>query len=258
VEKVQMEPDPTRRFRLDGKVALVTGATGNIGSEIARGLARAGADVVATSRTVASLERVVAEIAAAGGRASYLTCDLRDREAVARLAEQALARAGHVDIIVNDAMPAGGLADLLDLTDEQWRLELDVMFWAPLVLCRSLAPAMIVRGGGSIINIGSAAGHTPYPRHAAYGVAKAALHQLTRYLARELGPHNIRANILNPGTIEPRSGPFAEWAESRLLDRIALKRYGTLDEVVGLAIFLASDASAYVSGQMIAADGGRF
>jgi NAD(P)-dependent dehydrogenase (short-subunit alcohol dehydrogenase family) len=252
------DPDPTRRFRLDGKVALVTGATGNIGSEIARGLARAGAEVIATSRTVASLEQVVAEIAGTGGRASYLACDLRDRAAVARLAEQALARAGHVDIIVNDAMPSGGLDAFLDLTDEQWSLELDVMFWAPMVLCRSLAPALIARGGGSIINIGSAAGHTPYPRHAAYGVAKAALHHLTRYLAAELGPHNIRANVLNPGTIVPRSGPFAEWEQIRVIDRVSLKRYGALDEVVGLAIFLASDATAHDSGHMIAADGGRF
>src|SRR5262249_26007476 len=99
-----MEPDPTRRFRLGGKAALVTGAAGNIGAESARGLARAGAEVIATSRTVARLEQVVADIAAAGGRASYLACELRDREAVARLAEAALASAGHVDILVNDAM----------------------------------------------------------------------------------------------------------------------------------------------------------
>lgn len=253
----------TADFRLDGKVALVTGATGNIGADFSRALAAAGADVVLVSRTESALAALAEEIGeAGGGRAAYVPCDVADREQAAGLAGRAWPLFGKVDVVLHNAIPTTpGDSDLLTTPEAGWAQAFDVIVWGCLEVCKGLAPRMIDAGGGSIITVISSTGVTPTPGYAAYGMAKGTLALLTRYMAKEWGPGGIRANSLNPGSIA-RPGREADM-QSRveqlgIADRISMQRVGRQHEVLGTAVYLASDASSYVSGQVFNIDGGRF
>lgn len=250
----------TDQFRLDGRTALITGATGSMGSEFSRTLAAAGADVILASRTVETLEKLAAEInGETGGRASILPCDLSDAAQAAGLAERALALAD-IDVVLHNGITAHDSASLLDTPDHQWSAAFDLIVWGCLALCKGLVPSMMERGRGSIITVVSSTGINPTPGYAAYGMAKGSLLLLTKYMAKEWGPSGIRANCLNPGGIA-RPGEEEHMQEmtkkTGVADRISMRRVGLQHEVMGTAVFLASDASSYISGQVINIDGGR-
>ncbi len=251
--------------RLVGKRALVLGASGGLGGDIARSYAAEGAAVVVVSRTRARLEALASEIrATAGTPVEVVTADLCDQESVRSLADASWAAFDGVDVVVSNAVPnwqqvAAG--DLLTTPDEKWATTMELIAWGPLRLMRTLGPKMMNAGGGSIIGIGSISGISPMPGFDAYGLGKAALHMLIRYMAKEWGKAGIRANVLSPGTIVT-SPEMEKDLDDRtrslgVLDRISLGRFGRNMEVVGAAIFLASDESSYVSGQILAVDGGR-
>jgi NAD(P)-dependent dehydrogenase (short-subunit alcohol dehydrogenase family) len=254
----------TTRRRLAGKVALITGATGQLGSTFVRAFAAAGADVVLTSRSRANLEILAAEVRSeAGARAAVVPADLREPEDVARLAQESWEAFGRVDVVVSNAIPPASEAaagDVLGTRDAVWSAMHELIVWGPLRLCRALAPRMIDRGCGSIIMIVSPTGIAPAPGYDAYGLAKGSLLLLSRYMAREWGPHGIRVNAINPGTIVHGEGDLVRREAERLgvLERVSLGRLGEPEEVVGAALFLASDEAGYVSGQLLSVDGGRF
>jgi len=248
-------------IELKDKIALITGATGDMGSTFATGLATAGADVILTSRSQGELAAIAAQIeATTGQRTRSIACDFMERESVAALCDSAWALFGRIDIVVNNAVPAGSQelgGDLLSAPEHTWYDYQRTIVWGPLQLAKSFAPRMAAIGGGCFVNIVSHAGIDPVPGLDAYGFAKGGLLLLTKYMAREWGEWGIRANAISPGMIAgPASvanGPEAQ----RILERTYLRRRGTKDEVVGAVVYLASDAARFVTGQMIAVNGGR-
>ncbi len=252
---------------LTGRVALVTGGTGKLGSAMAAGLAAAGADVVITGRNRERLAAASDSIAAAtGARIGWVVGDLTERAGLHDLAADAWAVFDGVDVVVNSAVPDGSqqpAGDLLSTPDEAWWQYFDPIVLGALGLARGLVPRMAERGGGSFVNIISPTGVTPSPGMDAYGIAKGSLLLLTRYMAREWGRWNIRANAVSPGLIlddqhitEQRIA--ATPALAALLERTALGRAGRAEELIGVVVFLASAASTFVSGALIPVDGGRF
>lgn len=254
-------------FELEGKTVLITGGAGNLGSAFARAMSRAGANVVLTSRTVSRLEEVSVAIAAETGRdVRYVSGDLTDRAAMTRLSDDVWNAFGRIDVVMNNAVPAGSqsaLGDLLATPDDAWWRHFDPIVIGALTLAQHLVPRMAANGGGAFINLGSPTGVVPSPGMDAYGLAKGALLLLTKYMACEWGRWNIRANALVPGLIIDGEHVTEESIArlpglSRLLERTSLGRPGQPDELVGAAVFLASDAARFISGIALEIDGGRF
>lgn len=243
-------------IRLDGKVAVVTGASRGIGEASARALDAAGAQVVLTGRTTSDLDRVAAELA---HDPVVLTADLAPAGAGTDLARRILSEVDGVDVLVNNAgipmrrTPA-------QLTEADFDLVFSINVRSLVMLSIGLAPSMIARGGGSVINISSVASvHGPLGR-VAYSGTKGAVDAMTRSLAADWGPDGIRVNSIAPGLIAT-----AIWEEARnnvpgliddLAGQIALKRWGFGDDVADVVLFFASDASRYVTGETLVVDGG--
>jgi len=244
----------TDPFGLQNRTALVTGASRGIGARIATTLAGRGAHVLCAGRDTEALAQVVDAIHHAGGNAKTLTADLSDRAAVAELA----AKAGAVDVLVNNAGTGDKYVPITVADDDHWTNTFDVNFFAPMVLTREIGRGMAERGRGSIINISSIAGQWAMPLMGAYSCAKAALESLTRMTALELGASGVRCNTIAPGVIITElsasflTGPVLQFFESQT----PLGRLGSVDDVANVASFLASDASSYLNGQTITLDGG--
>ncbi|RDI63543.1 SDR family oxidoreductase [Nocardia pseudobrasiliensis] len=248
------------RFDLSGKRALVTGATSGIGMMIARGLLQAGARVVISSRKAdacARAQRLLSEF----GDVRAIPADLSEHQQCQRLAERVTADAQRLDILVNNA-GAMWREPLATFPDQAWDTVLDLNLKSPFWLVQALLPAL--RGAGAaddparIINIGSiAALHVAESPNYSYAASKAALHQLTRVLARELGPQHVTVNAVAPG-------PFPSQMMASTLDALGeaiaakapLRRLGRDDDMAGVAVFLASRAGAYLTGAIIPVDGG--
>ena len=242
---------------LQGRRALVTGASRGIGAAVAAGLAAAGADVVLNGRDRSALDAVAASLPR-GVRTAVLPADLADVDAVERLAADALSVFDGLDILVNNAgITFPELA--ADLTVAAWDATMAVNLRAPALLGALIGAAMAADGGGSIVNVSSLAGLRALGEHYAYAASKAALNMATKVLALELGPSGVRANAVCPTVVLTEMGQQV-WGESQkaapMLARIPLGRFGIPSDVADAVVFLASDASAMINGAEIPLDGG--
>ena len=248
-------------FDLSGKVALVTGATRGIGRAIASRMAEAGAKVVVSSRKQDACDETAAVIEAAHGpdRALAVAASISDKAALARLVETVLARWGQIDVLVCNAASNPYYGKLAGISDDQFRRILDNNILSSHWLVQMVAPGMAARRDGAVILISSVGGLRGSATIGAYNVSKAADMQLARNLAVELGPDNIRVNCIAPGLIRT---DFARalWEDPETLkfytDGTALRRIGEPDEIAGTAVFLASPAGAFSTGQTFVIDGG--
>jgi len=246
-------------FRLDGKVAIVTGASKGIGKFIALALAQQGAKVVVSSRKMDAVTAVADEFKSEGLEAIGIPCHMGDDAQVKSLAEQTIKAFRGIDIIVNNAAANPVFGPVQNAGDDAFDKIMDVNVKGPLNLAKYAYDSMKSRGGGSVVNISSIEGITPGQGLGLYSVSKAALIQLTKVLAREWGPDSIRANAICPGLIETK---FSEALTSndKILKMVMMKQALPMlaqpEDIAGLALFLASDASKFVTGATITADGG--
>ncbi|MBL9214744.1 MAG: 2-dehydro-3-deoxy-D-gluconate 5-dehydrogenase KduD [Opitutaceae bacterium] len=250
-------PSILDRFRLDGRVAIVTGASRGLGAAMARALAEAGADVVLVAR--GDLAEVERGIAAAGRRCAAVAADVGDPAAAARVVEAAYAAFGRADILVNNA----GIirrAPLLEFSEQDWRDVLAVNLDGPFRLSQRFAAALAARGRpGKIINVASMLSFQGGVRVASYTAAKSALAGLTRAMANELAPLGINVNALAPGYMATDNTAALRADAARhqaILDRIPAGRWGTPEDLQGATVFLAAPASDYLHGHILAVDGG--
>ena len=246
-------------FDLSGKVAIVTGASRGIGEAIAQHFAQAGAKVVVCARKLESLQTVADSINQAGGTALAMACHTGKPEQVQAVVEQTLAEWGRIDIVVNNAATNPHFGPLLNSDASQWDKTYEVNVKGYFWLIQAAAEAMQAQGGGSIINVASVAGLQPATAMGIYSISKAAVIAMTKQLAQELGPMNIRVNALAPGLIKTKFSS-ALWDNEDLNQKIVagtpLGRIGTVDEVAAAALYLASDAAAFTTGTVITMDGG--
>ena len=248
-------------FDLTGKVAVVTGSSRGIGRAIAEGLAHHGARVVISSRKQDACEEVAKAINDEHGeeRAIAIAASISDKDALRHLVDETKARLGRIDILVCNAASNPYFGPMSGISDEQFRKILDNNVIANNWLVSMVAPDMLERGEGSIIIVSSVGGLTSSTVIGAYNISKAADLQLVRNLAAEFGPKGVRVNAIAPGLVRT---DFARalWENPEILKRVtsvaALKRIGEPHELAGAAIFLASDASSFVTGQTLIVDGG--
>jgi NAD(P)-dependent dehydrogenase (short-subunit alcohol dehydrogenase family) len=245
-------------FDLTGKVALVTGTSRGLGQYMGRALARAGADLVITSRNPDTLVPFQAEIEAIGRRAFSVALDVRDQDSIQRAVETAHAHFGHIDVLVNNA-GCNARKPALDVTWDDWNLVLETNLRGTFFVAQAVARKMIPQGGGRIINIGSVTSVFGYAGLGPYCASRGGTKQLTMSLADDWGPHGITVNCLAPGWFKTAQNQVLyeneRWVEY-ICDRIPLKRPGQPHDLDGAVVFLASDASAYITGQTLLVDGG--
>jgi gluconate 5-dehydrogenase len=249
---------PSHLFDLTGRTALVTGGGSGLGLAIAEGLAAAGARVVLVGRDIAKLHAASERMRGTGAQAGYVACNLLDGSAVAALVEEVKADHGPVDILVNNA----GIqhrAAFVEFPRASWDQIIATHLSAPFSLCQAIVPDMIARGHGKIINTLSVMSELGRPTIVPYTAAKGGLKMLTRGLAAELGLHNIQVNGIGPGYFRTElnralfeNPEFDSWVKKRT----PAGRWGEPDELVGTAVFLASKASDFVTGQIVFVDGG--
>jgi NAD(P)-dependent dehydrogenase (short-subunit alcohol dehydrogenase family) len=245
-------------FDLSGRVAIVTGASRGLGQYFGRALARAGADLVITSRDAAALADFRTEIEQLGRRAVPLPLDVRDCSSIQEMAEAAHEAYGRIDILVNNA-GCNVRKPALDITWDDWNLVLDTNLRGTFFVAQAVARKMIPRRYGRIINIGSVTSVFGYAGLGPYCASRGGVKQLTMSLADDWGPHGITVNCLAPGWFKTAQNAAlyenTEWLEY-LVDRIPLKRPGRPGDLEGAIVFLASGASEYITGQTLLVDGG--
>jgi gluconate 5-dehydrogenase len=245
-------------FDLTGKVALVTGASRGLGHTFARALARAGADVAITSRTVESLRGVQHEIEDLGRRAFPCGLDVRQERSIRQMTDAVIEVFGKVDILVNNA-GCNVRKKAVEVTWDDWNLILDTNLRGAFFVAQSVAAHMIPRRFGRIVNVGSVTSLFGFAGLGPYGASRGGIRQLTMSLAADWGPHGITVNCLAPGWFRTEQNKVLyedpEWV-SYLVERIPLNRPGRPQDLEGPIVFLASEASEYITGQTILVDGG--
>jgi len=245
-------------FRLDGKVALVTGAGRGIGKTLALGLAQAGADVILTARTQGEIETAAREIAELTGRKTLaLTCDVSDPASITQTVEQAVADFGHIDILINNA-GIGVLKPTLETTPEEWDQVMNINLRGVFLMSQAVARQMIDRKWGRIVNVASVGSALQIQGLASYSASKAGVVNVTTRFATELAPHGITVNAISPwffktdmnaAALESDFGHFA-------VARTPIGRTGNLEELVAPVLFFCSEGASYVNGQNLFVDGG--
>lgn len=246
------------KLELNGKVAVVVGGTSGIGRAIAHGFAQAGADVIPTSRRAEQVEATAREIEEFGCRSLRVTSNVSDRASLERVLSEAVQAFGRVDILVNSAGRTKR-APTIDFPEDDWDAILDTNLTGTIRACQVFGKHMLERESGSIINIASLSTFVALYEVAAYSASKAAVGSLTKSLAIEWSSRGVRVNAIAPGV-------FRTALNQKLLDetergrefllRTPMKRFGNVDELAGAAIFLASDAASFVTGEIIVVDGG--
>ena len=244
---------------LNGRTAVVSGASRGIGRDIALTLAQAGADIALVARDAAKLESVRAEVVGLGRRATVITADVTEEDAAGTIVEQAVAALGGISILVNNAGGNSFMSAVQAMRPSGWRKTMTLNLDAVFMLTQAAIPSLVASGNGSIINVASVAGLRGSPLMAHYGAAKAALVSFTQSLAIELAQQGVRVNALVPGWIETDLTDFLRQeasAEQGLLSRVPMSRWGRSEEIAQGALFLASDASSFMTGQSLVMDGG--
>lgn len=247
-------------FSVEGKVAIVTGASRGIGNALARGLAASGATVVLVARSAIHLDTTVRELESRGGRALAVPADVTDEAQVSEMVHRTKDAFGRIDVLINCAGGTGAdrSIPILEMDVEVWKRIVDLNLKSTHLCCRAVGKAMADQRRGSIINFSSGTGVHPIHGMTHYGSAKAGINQLTRMLSVELGRYNIRVNAISPGLIDTETerkymppASFEKYSKA-----VPLGRVGHPIDILGLALFLASDASAYISGAIIPVSGG--
>jgi len=245
-------------FDLAGRTAVVTGASRGLGYNMARALSCAGADLVVTARKKESCQQIVEEIAATGRRVAAYELEVRSQGSISAFVEKVLKEQRQVDILVNNA----GMnirKSFLQFTWDEWNTIIETNLRSGFFVTQGFAPSMMKRGYGRVINIGSVTSVFGYAGIIPYCASRGGVLQMTKGLADELGPYGITVNCLAPGWFKTAQNAVlyenARWVEY-ITDRIPLKRPGKPDDLDGAVVFLASEASAYVSGQILLVDGG--
>ncbi len=245
-------------FDLTGQVAIVTGTSRGLGQYFARALAKAGADLVLTSRRRESLREFEEEVAGLGRRCVSLELDVRDQQSIQKFAEEAQNAFGQVHILVNNA-GCNVRKPAVDVTWDDWNLVLDTNLRGSFFVAQAVARGMIAHGYGRIINIGSVTSVFGFAGLAPYCASRGGIRQLTMSLADDWGPHGVTVNCLAPGWFRTEQNKILyenpEWV-AYLTDRIPVKRPGLPNDLDGAVVFLASEASRYVTGQTLLVDGG--
>ncbi|MFW5419828.1 SDR family oxidoreductase [Nocardiopsis sp. CNT-189] len=258
---------------LAGRTAVVTGAGPGLGRTLALLLAEEGARVVVSARSAETLDAIAGEVAARGGEALPLPADVTDDRAVRGLAAEVDDRFGGADVLVNAAFPGSHRQNVLDMGPEDlqgWRHRVDTAVYGTLLCCRRIAPQMVRKGAGAIVNLTSMSSRSAYAGRSDYAAGKAGVHLLSQSLADELGPHGVRVNCVAPGWIE--SPVLRDWMAARAADegttyqeirdrdvrRMALRRIATEEDVARAVLFLAGDASAATTGAVIDVNAGQY
>jgi dehydrogenase/reductase SDR family protein 4 len=252
-----------RLFSLKGKVALITGGSRGIGRAIALAFAEAGANLVVSSRNKRppELEKVVEEIQAKGGKALAIPAHVGKKEDVQNVVQKTLKEYGRIDILVNNAGVNPVLSTLVELEEEAFEKVFEVNLKGAFLMSKAVTKEMIKQGGGRIINISSISGlRARADGTGAYCISKAAMNMMTQVMARELAQYNILVNAIAPGSIKTEFSRV-NWTDperrAQRIREVELRRFGEPEEVTGLALFLASEASSFVTGEIIRVDGGQ-
>ena len=248
----------TPRRDLDGRVAVVLGGTTGIGLALSIGVAEAGADVVATGRSAEHVELATAQVERIGRRSARITCDVTDRTSLERLRTEVVSQLGKVDILINCAGKIKR-GPTLDFSERDWTDILETNLTGTLRACQIFGRHMLDRGYGRIINVASVTSFVALYEVAAYGASKAGVASLTRSLAIEWGPKGVCINAIAPGFFRTDLNASLLDGTPRgreLLLRAPMKRFGRVEELVGAAVFLASEAASFVNGEVLVVDGG--
>lgn len=245
-------------FSLKNKVAVVIGGTGELCGAMAEGLAGAGATVILVGRNQTKADARLAKIAANGGSACFMNAEASDKAQIQQLLADVLKRFGQVDIVINGA-GVNSATPYLDISEEEYGRIMDINVKSVFLACQVFGKYLVERGqGGSIINIGSMSGLVPLSRVFTYSASKAAVHNLSKNLAREWAPHNVRVNILVPGFFpaEQNRKVLTPDRVASIMGHTPAKRFGEAKELIGATLLLAGSAGSFITGAEIVVDGG--
>jgi len=248
---------PAELFSLKGKVAVVIGGTGVLCGEIAEGMAAAGAAVALVGRDPTKAKVRMEKIAKGGGKAEFFSCDTTSKSGLQKLLAEVLAKLGRVNVLVNGA-GVNSPTPFFDITEEEFDKIITVNLKGLVLACQIFGKHMVEKGSGSIINLGSASGLNPLSRVFTYSASKAAVHNISKNLAREWGMTGVRVNILVPGFFPAEQNREVLNPErvASIMAKTPVKRFGEAHELIGAALLLASDAGSFITGTELIVDGG--
>ena len=248
---------PAELFSLKGKIAVVIGGTGELCGAIAEGLAAAGATVALVGRDPAKAKKRLDQIAKDGGRAEFFPCDTTSKTSLQKLLADVLAKFKHVDVLVNGA-GVNSPTPFFDISEEEFDKIITVNLKGLMLACQIFGKHMVEHGSGSIINVGSASGLNPLSRVFTYSASKAAVHNLSKNLAREWATQGVRVNVLVPGFFpaEQNRKVLSPDRVATIMAKTPMKRFGEAHELVGAALLLASDGGSFITGTELVVDGG--